>query len=127
MKNVLFLSSNESLFIDGVVKYFKNRTDVSFKLLTDNKNAISYIKAKKLNIESIWLDKDEIKNYLLDKNFDLIIVDGFNLILDKEVTQKNNVISLHFSCLPKYRIKNPIKEAFINKDSKTVFTIYRLN
>ena len=58
MKNILIMSSKNGSNFEAIIKYFTNRNDINFKLLTDNKDAYDITRAKKLWIEYIYLNKE---------------------------------------------------------------------
>ena len=127
MKNILILSSKNGSNFEAIIKYFKNRTDINFKLLTDNKEAYVIKRAKKLGVEYFCLNKDEIKDFFLKNKFDLVVMAGFFKILDKETIETNTFINIHPSLLPKYKGLNAIEYAYVNNDLKTGITIHYAN
>ena len=127
MKNILILSSKNGSNFEAIIKYFKNRNDINFKLLTDNKDAYVIKRAKKLAIEYIYLNKEEIKEFFLKNKFDFVVMAGFFKILDKETIETNTFINIHPSLLPKYKGLNAIEYAYVNNDTKTGITIHYAN
>ena len=127
MKNILIMSSKNGSNFEAIIKYFKNRNDINFKLLTDNKDAYVIKRAKKLGIEYICLNKEEIKDFFLKNKFDFVVMAGFFKILDKETIKTNTFINIHPSLLPKYKGLKAIEYAYINNDLKTGVTIHYAN
>ncbi len=127
MKNILIMSSKNGSNFEAIVKYFKNRNDINFKLLTDNKDAYVIKRAKKLGVEYFCLNKDEIRDFFLKNKFDLVIMAGFFKILDKGTIETNTFINIHPSLLPKYKGLNAIEHAYVNNDLKTGITIHYAN
>ena len=127
MKNILIMSSKNGSNFEAIIKYFKKRNDINFKLLTDNKDAYVIKRAKKLGIDYICVLKDEIKDFFLKNKFDLVVMAGFFKILDKETIETNTFINIHPSLLPKYKGLNAIEYAYINNDLKTGITIHYAN
>jgi len=127
MKNVLILSSGDCLIFDAIIKYFKNRNDILFTLLCNEKNAKIIKKAQKLNIETYIIENKDLQNFFHFKNYDIVVLANFNQILNKEILKTNTFINIHPSLLPKHKTKNAIKRSFINKDPKAGITIYYLS
>lgn len=125
MKKVLILSSANGSNFEAIIRYFKKRKDINFQLLCDNKNAFVIKRAKKLKIETFILEKkEEIKNFLLNNKFNLVVMAGFFKVLDKETIESNLFINIHPSLLPKFKGLNSIKKAYDLKEEKTGITIH---
>jgi len=108
MKNVLILSSGDCLIFDAIIKYFKNRNDILFTLLCNEKNAKIIKKAQKLNIETYIIENKDLQNFFHFKNYDIVVLANFNQILNKEILKTNTFINIHPSLLPKHKTKNAI-------------------
>lgn len=126
-KKVLIMASGFGSNFEAIIKHFKSRDDICFKLLTNNKDAYVIKRAKKLKIPCIILNEQEIKSYLKDNKFDLVILAGYMKILDFETVKSNTFINIHPSFLPKYKGLNAIKRAFINKEKYSGITIHMVN
>lgn len=127
MKNILILSDLMTDCVKEITKYFLNRSDLSFKIVTTNKK-VKVIKGfQKHGLDAFYLTDEEIEEYILSHNFDLIVLASFSNILPKEITDNNKIINIHDSLLPKYQGINPIQKAFINREFKTGITIHEVN
>lgn len=73
-------------------------------------------------------DKASIK-YLKSLSADLFVVVAYGEILPKEILEVPKIysINLHASLLPKYRGAAPINRAIINGETKTGFSIIKMN
>lgn len=131
LKTVLIMASGKGTNFEAIIKYFKQRkrSDVKFKLLTDNENAHVIKKAKKLKIPYIYIPEEQIKTYIKDNgyDFDLIVLAGFMKILDEKTVKDNKIINIHPSLLPKYKGKEAIQKAYFNKDHESGITIHYVN
>lgn len=125
MKQVLILSSANGSNFEAIIKYFKKRDDINFSLLCDNKNARVIKRAKKLKIKTFVIEKkEEIKSFLINNKFDLVVMAGFFKILDNDTIKSNCFINIHPSLLPKFKGLGAIKKAYNDKEEKTGITIH---
>ncbi len=126
MKNVLILASGRGSNFEAIVKYFlsKKRNDVNFKLLCNKKDAEVILKAKKLGIEANHLDFSDFSEYFKNRKFDLVVMAGFDRILNEDIIKTNTFINIHPSLLPKYKGLDAIKKAYVNRDNLTGITIH---
>ena len=129
MKNVLILASGIGSNFEAIIKYFKKneRNDIDFKLLCNRKNAKVLKRAEKLNIEANYLEFNKFKDFFKNRKFDLVVMAGFDRILDKEIIEANPFINIHPSLLPKYKGLNAIQKAFVNHDTISGITIHYAN
>ncbi len=129
MKNVLILASGEGTNFEAIIKYFidKQRDDINFKLLCNRKNAKVLLRAKKLGIEANYLEFSDFSDYFKNRKFDLVVMAGFDRILDEDIIKTNVFVNIHPSFLPKYKGLNAIKKAYVNRDLTTGITIHYAN
>ncbi len=126
MKNVLILASGKGTNFEAIIKYFlsKKRLDINFKLLCNKEDAEVLLRAKKLGIEANYLKFSDFSGYFKNRKFDLVVMAGFDRILDKDIIKTNTFINIHPSLLPKYKGLNAIKKAYVNRDTITGITIH---
>ena len=127
MKNVLILASGNGSNFEAIIKYFKERSDINFKLLCNKKNAYVLKRAEKLNIEAYCLKFEDFSDFFKNRKFDLVVMAGFDRILDKKTIQNNKFINIHPSLLPKYKGLKAIEKTFVNHDTKGGITIHYAN
>ncbi len=127
MKNVLILASGKGSNFEAIIKYFKERSDINFKLLCNKKNAYVLKRAEKLNIEAYCLKFEDFSDFFKNRKFDLVVMAGFDRILDKKTIQNNKFINIHPSLLPKYKGLKAIEKTFVNHDTKGGITIHYAN
>ena len=127
MKNVLILASGKGSNFEAIIKYFKERSDINFKLLCNKKNAYVLKRAEKLNIEAYCLKFEDFSDFFKNRKFDLVVMAGFDRILDKKTIQNNKFINIHPSLLPKYKGLKAIEKTFVNHDTKSGITIHYAN
>ena len=123
-KKILILASQNGSNFEAIIKYFKNRTDLTFELLVNNKNAYALKRAKNLNVRAIYLEKNKIDDFIIKSDYDFIFMAGFLQILKEETVTKKKIVNLHPSLLPKYKGLEAIKKAFLNNENKTGITIH---
>ena len=68
MKNVLILASGNGSNFEAIIKYFKERSDINFKLLCNKKNAYVLKRAEKLNIEAYCLKFEDFSDFFKNRN-----------------------------------------------------------
>ena len=126
MKNVLILASGEGSNFEAIIKYFKKlkRDDINFKLICNRENANVFKRAQKLNIEANYLKFSDFDDFFRTRKFDLVVMAGFDRILDESIIKSNVFINIHPSILPKYKGLNAIKKAFVNHDELSGITIH---
>ena len=117
-KKILILASQNGSNFEAIIKYFKNRTDLTFELLVNNKNAYALKRAKNLNVKAIYLEKNKIDDFIIKSDYDFIFMAGFLQILKEKTVTKKKIVNLHPSLLPKYKGLEAIKKAFLNNENK---------
>ncbi|MBP7088883.1 MAG: phosphoribosylglycinamide formyltransferase [Candidatus Omnitrophica bacterium] len=141
-KNIAVFASGKGSNFSAIVNsikcgYIKNAT---IKLLiTDKKNALARIKAKKVKIKAILIDPRNYKTRLeLDKEIvkilrrekiDLIVLAGYMRILSSYFvrTFNNKIINIHPALLPAFKGKNAIERAFHYGCKLTGVTVHFVN
>ena len=110
MKKVLFLASGSGSNIENIFQYFNQiPMDISYKIVSNKKNAGVFERAERLNIPITYFSKENFadgsfKKFVVAWNPDLIVLAGFLTILSPEFTTKwgSKMINIHPSLLPKY-------------------------
>ncbi len=85
----------------------------------------TFAEKKGINIVEVN-NKDEFHQQVEQIKPDLVITAGFSVIIKKETTEKNLLINVHPSLLPKYRGPTPIQTAIKNGDSISGVTIIKM-
>lgn len=111
MKKIAILGSGNGSNFEAMVEFFKG-SEVEMICISDVENAPILEKAKKLNIESLYLPYEENVKYFSENKFDLGVLAGYMRVLDKETLKKQNFINIHPSLLPAFKGKNAIERAF---------------
>ncbi len=141
MKKIAIFASGSGSNAENIARYFENNKNIKVELILSNrKNAYVLKRAEKLNIPTRVFTKDElyntnnIKNLLLDKNIDLIVLAGFLLLIPKHLITAfpYRIINIHPALLPKYggkgmygdRVHQKILE---NGDKESGITIHYVN
>lgn len=102
----------------GAIAAFKSLTNYfdNINLLTQD---VDLIKLARLN--------DKLVTSLVDFDFDYIVCAGFKPIVKQELTNKNNIINIHYSLLPKYRGLHSTVWAILNAEKELGLTIHLMN
>ncbi len=141
MKKIAIFASGSGSNAENIARYLETHKHIKVDLILSNKkNAYVLERAKKLNIASYVFSKDElyntnkIKDLLLYKNIDLIVLAGFLLLIPKHLINAfpNRIINIHPALLPKYggkgmygdRVHQKVLE---NQDKESGITIHYVN
>lgn len=112
VKTVLIFASGNGSNFEAIIKYFSNRNDIKFILISDNSDAYVLKSAEQLNIESYFIPFEDTYNFLLNRKFDLAVLAGYMRILPENILQLGIFINIHPSLLPDFKGKNAIKRTF---------------
>ena len=111
MTRIAIFASGSGSNAENIANYFSNSQNVKVSLvLTNNPNAFVLERAKKLGIEALVFDKssfqktDNILQFLIKKDINLIVLAGFLLKIPENITNSfpNKIINIHPALLPKY-------------------------
>jgi phosphoribosylglycinamide formyltransferase-1 len=140
MKRILFFASGNGSNVDNIVKYFKNREEISFVgVFSNNINAKVLEKAKHHNIFTFVFNKEELlEDVVLEKvntlKPDLIVLAGFLWKFPEHIIAQypNKIINIHPALLPKYGGKGMygmhVHQAVLeNHEKETGITIHYVN
>lgn len=127
MINIAVFASGRGSNFEAIIKYFKNSKSVNIAcLVCDQKNAYAIEIAKKNNIETKIIEclkyktkleivqEQQIVDYLIQNNVDLIVLAGYMRII-KEILLKsfiNRIVNIHPSILPSFKGLDAVKQAF---------------
>ena len=117
MKNIAVLASGSGSNLQAIIDAVKSKElkDINISIvISNNENAFALERAKKENIEALFLnpklfssneDYDrEIVKILKKRNIDLVVLAGYLKILTNDFINafENKIINIHPSLLPKY-------------------------
>tara|TARA_Y100001970_G_scaffold107600_1_gene134557 strand:- start:1220 stop:1783 length:564 start_codon:yes stop_codon:yes gene_type:complete len=132
------------IFISGagtnLKSIIKNSRDYNFPIninlvISNNKNAVGILYAKKFAIPYLVLDKGKNSfekfalKELIDKKINLLCLAGFMKILSKRFIRNFNgkIINIHPSLLPKFKGLNTFKRVLNAKEKITGCTVHFVN
>lgn len=140
MKKIVIFASGSGSNAEKIIKHFDKKSNVNvIEIITNNPNAKVLEIAKKYLIPTKIISKQDLEqqqlvDYLLNLQLNLIVLAGFLLKIPKLMVQNfpNKIINIHPALLPKYggkgmygmNIHNAILE---NKESQTGITIHYIN
>jgi len=141
MKKIAIFASGSGTNAEKIIQHFKNHNHIKVALILSNKpHAYVLERAKKYNIPHATFTKKElyegenVKNLLVDKQIDLIVLAGFLLLVPKYLVQAfpDQIINIHPALLPKYGGKGMYgdrvhKKVLENKESESGITIHYVN
>lgn len=129
MKKILILASGSGSNAEAIVKSL-NGFGVEITIGCNRKNAGIWERLKDSQI--IYLPSPEndfsvMRKFLLENDFDLIVMAGYMRILPSEVISiiEGKTLNIHPSLLPKYKgSEDGYKDAFENQDEKSGCTVH---
>ena len=139
--NIAIFASGSGTNAENIIKYFSNSKthSISF-VLSNKKDAFVLERAKKLNVEAVFLSKSQLddKEFMLSllkkNNIDLIVLAGYLKLIPEFLIDAypNKIINIHPALLPKYGGKgmygmNVHKAVVENKEIETGITIHYVN
>ncbi len=137
MTNIAIFASGNGSNCENIIRYFSNSTIININLVLSNKsNAYVIERAKKLNINTIIVNRQEFnnRNKVLDimntYKIDFIVLAGFLLMIPDWLIEayKQRIINIHPSLLPKFggkgmygiNVHQAVKKARENETGMTV-------
>jgi phosphoribosylglycinamide formyltransferase-1 len=141
MKNIVLFASGEGTVVQSIADYFEPSKDVCIKMIVCNRaNAYVMTRAKKLGIESLYIDRhiiyetDTLITLLKKKATDLIVLAGFLWMIPENMIEAfpHRIINIHPALLPKYGGKGMygmrVHEAVVaNQEPYTGITVHYVN
>lgn len=141
MTRIAIFASGSGSNAENIANYFNNnpKGEVSL-ILTNNPNAFVLERAEKLGIKSLvfskeqFLKTDEIVQFLVKNDINLIVLAGFLLKIPENVIKQfsNKIINIHPALLPKFGGKgmygdNVHKAVVEAKETESGITIHYVN
>lgn len=139
IKIVVFASGSGSN-AENIINYFSlTKTAIVTKVLCNNKNAKVFERCKRLNVPSIYFNRNDFYNSenvlnILKNEADYIILAGFLWKIPESIIEAfpNKIINIHPALLPNYggkgmygmNVHRAVKE---NKETETGITIHFVN
>jgi phosphoribosylglycinamide formyltransferase-1 len=138
-KKIAIFASGSGSNAQNIIEYFKDREEVSIDcLLSNKKDAKAIERAWGLGIPALVFDRDifynseKIKDFLSERNIDLIVLAGFLWLMPANLVQSFKIINIHPALLPKYggkgmygmKVHTSVVE---NKESQSGITIHYVN
>lgn len=111
MINIAIFASGSGSNAENITNYFKERKDVSIKLIISNKkDAYVHQRAVKMGIHSVTFSKnsfentDEVLNCLEKNEIDFIVLAGFLLKVPQNIIEAypQKIVNIHPALLPKF-------------------------
>ena len=140
MQKIVLFASGSGSNAEKIIKHFNKKSNVNvISIITNNPNAKVLDIAKKYSIPTKiiskqQLEEQELVDYLLNLQPNLIVLAGFLLKFPKSIIEKfpNKIINIHPALLPKYGGKgmygiNVHKAVLENKETQTGITIHYVN
>lgn len=141
MFNIAIFASGSGSNAENIINYFKERKDVSVKIIISNKEeAYVHQRAENLGIESITFSKNWFENTnkvldcLIKKEVNFIVLAGFLLKVPQNIIDAypQKIINVHPALLPKFGGKgmygdNVHKAVVAAKESESGITIHYIN
>ncbi len=141
MKKIVVFASGSGSNAENIVRFFENQTGVEVSCILCNRPDAGVLKrAKKLNVNTMVFDRsmfyesDEVLNYLLGLQPDLIVLAGFLWLVPKKMVRSfpGHIINIHPALLPKYGGKgmfgHHVHQAVVDSgDPESGITIHYVN
>ena len=128
-KKVSFLISGKgSNLFKILVNNFKNKNFYTISIISNSKISAeikNFIKDQNLKI-NIFEKITNLKSIYI-KNSDVVFSVGYMKVINKELSNKHNIINLHPSLLPKYKGLMTQKRMLINNEKEYGFTIHKVS
>lgn len=86
-----------------------------------------YVKTNDQDLKEELRDEDILLESLINYEFDFIVCAGYKNIIPSSLLEKNKIINIHYSLLPKYRGLHSTVWAIINGAKELGLTIHEMN
>ncbi len=141
MKNIAIFASGSGTNAENIITYFSNRNTAKVSLVLSNKrDAYVLVRAAKLNVKSMFFDRNEfyvsgkVLKYLLKYKIDFIVLAGFLWLVPPDILSlyNNRVINIHPALLPAYGGKGMFGDAvhkavIANHEKESGISIHYVN
>ena len=141
MKNIVVFASGSGTNAENIIRFFESSNFAKVTCVISNRaDAYVLVRAKKLNVNIKYLNKDAFYNtneafdFITALNPDLIVLAGFLLLVPSNIisTFPKRIINIHPALLPKYggkgmygdKVHNAVIE---NKEHESGITIHYVN
>lgn len=130
--------TNLQAIIDSV-KSGKIKNTIIKVVISDKEQAFAITRAKRSNIETLFLDPKKYKSReeydrailseLKNRNIELVVLAGFMRIISSDLVDcfKNKIMNIHPALLPSFKGKSGIKDAFDSGVKITGVTVHFVN
>src|SRR5690625_510155 len=141
MKNLIILASGTGSNAKAIIEYFENNEEVKISyVLSNNPQAKVLEMAEEKKVPTLVFgrkelyDTDEIFEFLIEQNPDLIVLAGFLWIIPEKIVRAfpNKIVNIHPALLPKYGGKGMYGEkvhlaVLANQEKETGISIHYVN
>lgn len=138
MTNIAIFVSGQGSNCENIIKHFSKSKDIKISLVLSNRSdAYALVRAKKYNVPTEVVSKDEFKNentlmaIMKKYEIDFIVLAGFLLMVSDFLINRyqHKIINIHPALLPKYggkgmyghRVHEAIKA---NREKETGMTVH---
>ena len=138
MTNIAIFVSGQGSNCENIIKHFSKSKDIKISLVLSNRaDAYALVRAKKYNVPTEVVSKDEFKNentlmaIMKKYEIDFIVLAGFLLMVSDFLINRyqHKIINIHPALLPKYggkgmyghRVHEAIKA---NREKETGMTVH---
>jgi phosphoribosylglycinamide formyltransferase-1 len=138
-KRIAIFASGSGTDAQNIIEYFEDKEGVRIDcLLSNKKDAKAIERAWSLGVPTLVFDREkfykseQIKDFLTERNIDLIVLAGFLWLMPANLVQSFKIINIHPALLPKYGGKGmfgmKVHAAVIeNKELQSGITIHYVN
>ena len=141
MKNIVVFASGSGTNAENIIRFFESSNIARVTCVISNRaDAYVFERAKKLNVNTKYLNKDAFYNtneafdFITALNPDLIVLAGFLLLVPSNIISAfpNRIVNIHPALLPKYGGKgmygdNVHNAVIANKEQESGITIHYVN
>jgi phosphoribosylglycinamide formyltransferase-1 len=139
MNKIAIFASGSGTNAQNIIEYFKDKKGTCVDcLISNNKESLALQRAQNLGIASFVFDResfynsDRIRDFLLEREIDLIVLAGFLWLIPTNLVETFKIINIHPALLPKYGGKGmygmKVHAAVLeNKEPQSGITIHFVN
>lgn len=139
MNKIAIFASGSGTNAQNIIEYFRDKKGACVDcLMSNNKESLALQRAQNLGIASFVFDResfynsDRIRDFLLEREIDLIVLAGFLWLIPTNLVGTFKIINIHPALLPKYGGKGmygmKVHAAVLeNKEPQSGITIHFVN
>ncbi len=139
VRRIALFASGSGTNAQKIIEYFHNNPDIQVEcLLSNTPKAYALTRAEMRGVETLVFSKSQfyqssfVKDYLIEKQIDLVVLAGFLWLVPPEIVREFTVINIHPALLPEYGGKNMyghhVHQAVLdNKEPFSGITIHLVN